>query len=137
MTTPSSNDHEFKRRVLSRLPESSDDVVLISPKFNAAETKWIIGQMSAFAGARTHSTIAAISSGVPTLSFAYSLKTRGINQDVFNHMRYCINSLDLNPDTVSDRILDQMCDASTIIKELRSRIPLIRKQARESGKKTC
>ena len=34
-------------------------------------------------GARTHSTIAAYSSGVPTLVIGYSVKSRGIATDLF------------------------------------------------------
>lgn len=135
VTTPSSNDHEFMRRALSRSPELSDDVMLVPPKFNAAETKWIIGQMSVFAGARTHSTIAAISSGVPTLSFAYSLKARGINQDVFNHTGYCLDPSELNPDTVSEKMINHIANASAIRKYLESKRFSIQQQALEAGKK--
>ena len=38
---------------------------------------------SFFVGARTHSTIAAYSSGVPTLVIGYSVKSRGIATDLF------------------------------------------------------
>jgi len=134
VTTPSSNDHEFMMRMLFYLPELSDDLILVPPKFNAAETKWIIGQMSTFAGSRTHSTIAAISSGVPTLSFAYSLKARGINQDIFNHANYCLNPSELNPNTVSDQIINLVGDASAIRDDLKIKIPMIQQQALEAGK---
>ena len=56
--------------------------------FNAPQTKYVISQCRAFIGARTHSTIAAISGGVPTLSIAYSTKAVGINRDVFGHERH-------------------------------------------------
>ena len=36
-----------------------------------------------FVGARTHATIAAYSTGVPTLSIGYSVKARGIARDLF------------------------------------------------------
>lgn len=133
VTTLSSNDHEFMKRVLSHLPELIDAVTLIPPKFNAAETKWIIGQMSVFAGARTHSTIAAISSGVPTLSFAYSLKALGINRDIFGQTNYCINPTDLNPNTVVERIETVFEDSSLIRREINDRIPSVETLALKSG----
>ena len=45
--------------------------------------KGYIAACSFFVGARTHSTIAAYSSGVPTLVMGYSVKSRGIATDLF------------------------------------------------------
>lgn len=50
---------------------------------SAKELKYIISQCSLFIGARTHATIAAYSSGVPTLVLGYSVKSRGIARDLF------------------------------------------------------
>ncbi len=49
----------------------------------AEELKGYISMCSFFVGARTHSTIAAYSSGVPTLVIGYSVKSRGIATDLF------------------------------------------------------
>lgn len=45
--------------------------------------KSIIAQCCFFVGARTHATIAAYSSCVPTLVVGYSVKARGIARDIF------------------------------------------------------
>ena len=45
--------------------------------------KGYISKCSFFVGARTHSTIAAYSTGVPTLVIGYSVKSRGIATDLF------------------------------------------------------
>lgn len=47
------------------------------------EQKYLISQCSFFIGARTHATIAAYSTGVPTLVLGYSVKSRGIARDLF------------------------------------------------------
>lgn len=47
------------------------------------ELKYIISQCRFFVGARTHATIAAYSSCVPTLVMGYSVKARGIARDIF------------------------------------------------------
>lgn len=47
------------------------------------ELKGDIGRCRFFVGARTHATIAAYSSGVPTLVVGYSVKARGIARDLF------------------------------------------------------
>ena len=49
----------------------------------APELKSIIARCRMFVGARTHATIAAYSSGVPTLVVGYSVKARGIARDLF------------------------------------------------------
>lgn len=50
---------------------------------NAEKLKFIISQCSSFVGARTHATIAAYSTGVPTLVLGYSVKSKGIARDLF------------------------------------------------------
>ncbi len=56
---------------------------LIGYKYSAPETKFIISKCDMFIGARTHATIAAYSSCVPTAVLGYSVKARGIAKDLF------------------------------------------------------
>ena len=68
---------------------------------NDAETlKGYIGRCRFFVGARTHSTIAAYSSCVPTLVVGYSVKARGIATDLFKD--YDVNNLVLPVQQLSD-----------------------------------
>ena len=53
-------------------------VSILPSSFDQGEIKWVIGQCDWFCGTRMHSTIAALSSGVPTAAIAYSIKTQGI-----------------------------------------------------------
>ncbi|MCR4787647.1 MAG: polysaccharide pyruvyl transferase family protein [Lachnospiraceae bacterium] len=48
------------------------------------ELKYLISKCRFFVGARTHSTIAAYSSCVPTLVVGYSVKAKGIAKDLFD-----------------------------------------------------
>lgn len=50
---------------------------------NCMELKGYISRCRFFVGARTHATIAAYSTGVPTLVVGYSVKSRGIARDLF------------------------------------------------------
>ena len=50
---------------------------------NCMQLKGYIARCRFFVGARTHATIAAYSSCVPTLVVGYSVKSRGIAQDLF------------------------------------------------------
>lgn len=59
-----------------------DRVVLIDD-CNCMHLKGFISRCRFFIGARTHATIAAYSSCVPTLVLGYSIKSRGIATDIF------------------------------------------------------
>ena len=50
--------------------------------YDESEIKWAIAQCDWFAGARMHPTIAGLSSGIPTLNLAYSIKAKGVFETV-------------------------------------------------------
>ena len=73
------NDYD----VLSALQcKDSERVVLVSDKLSARQYKSIISKAWLCVAARTHVTIAAYSSGVPTLAIGYSTKAKGIALDL-------------------------------------------------------
>jgi colanic acid/amylovoran biosynthesis protein len=62
--------------------EQTKRVVLIND-CNCMELKGFISKCRMFIGARTHATIAAYSSCIPTIVVGYSVKARGIAKDIF------------------------------------------------------
>ena len=68
------------------------------PTWNAAQLKHAIAQCDVFIGARTHSVIGALSSGVPAVALAYSLKARGIHRDLLGHEDGVLDVRDLDAD---------------------------------------
>ena len=77
--------HSDDRKPLSKLYDEFKDSerVFLVEDSPAEVLKGYIAGCSFFVGARTHSTIAAYSSGVPTLVIGYSVKSRGIAKDLF------------------------------------------------------
>lgn len=73
------------RQVLRGLYEKYADSgrVYMVEDCSCEQLKGYISRCRIFVGARTHATIAAYSSGVPTLAVGYSVKARGIAQDLF------------------------------------------------------
>lgn len=51
---------------------------ILPAELDAAQIKWCLAKLSWFIGSRMHSTIGALSSFVPTFSYAYSDKARGV-----------------------------------------------------------
>lgn len=75
------DDREALAELKSFFPNS--DRIITVPDMGCREIKGIISKCRFFVGARTHATIAAYSSAVPTLVVGYSVKARGIARDLF------------------------------------------------------
>lgn len=72
--------------ILGRIAEKlgSERVYVVPDTLTAAQYKSIISRCEMFIGARTHATIAAYSTCVPTLVIGYSVKSKGIAKDIFS-----------------------------------------------------
>ena len=82
VTWDSSNDLDVLS-LLHAMFEDSGRVILLDGEYNCMELKGFISRCRMFIGARTHATIAAYSTNVPTLVLGYSVKARGIARDIF------------------------------------------------------
>lgn len=78
-------DNNDDRKVLTPLYEEfcHTSRVILLDDHNCMALKGYIARCRMFIGARTHATIAAYSSCVPTLVLGYSVKSRGIARDLF------------------------------------------------------
>jgi len=76
------NDDRVPLRYLFQQFADSGRVCMVDDA-NCSELKGYIARCRFFVGARTHATIAAYSTGVPTLVVGYSVKSRGIARDLF------------------------------------------------------
>lgn len=74
------NDFDVIRQLIRERP--SDRIFIVSDR-PADQLKYCISKCSFFVGARTHATIAAYSTCVPTLVIGYSVKAKGIARDLF------------------------------------------------------
>lgn len=76
------NDDRTALKQLYQAVNCPERVVLIEDH-NCMQLKGFISRCRFFIGARTHATIAAYSTLVPTLVLGYSVKSRGIAKDLF------------------------------------------------------
>ena len=74
----------YLKKLYKEFCESYNDRIILVEDHRAEELKYIISKCRFFVGARTHATIAAYSSQVPTLVVGYSVKARGIAKDIFH-----------------------------------------------------
>lgn len=73
--------------------------VVLLEDHNCEELKGFISRCRFFVGARTHATIAAYSTCVPTLVVGYSIKSKGIAMDLFGaYDNYVVSVQDMKTD---------------------------------------
>ena len=75
------NDYGYMKTFLDRY--RSPRMHILGKSYNCQQLKYVISQCRFLVTARTHASIAAYSTGVPTLVLGYSVKSRGIARDIF------------------------------------------------------
>lgn len=127
------NDYDFMKPIFEKF-EHTGRIAILPPDLEARQYKGYIAGTRFFIGARTHSTIAAYSSGVPTIALGYSVKARGIAKDIFGEEKYV---LDIKAMTdyreLRDEFLKLLENENEIRRELMKSIPLRMRSAMEAG----
>lgn len=120
----STNDDRSSLARLKQYFEDYDRVVVVDDH-NCAQLKYIIKNCRMYIGARTHSTIAAYSSCVPTLVVGYSVKAKGIAKDLFgSYDNYVIPVQGLkNKDDLSNAFDWMMANENEIKQHLQNCMP--------------
>lgn len=123
------SDWHYMQGLLRHLDDCRERIVLAPPDLNAAQLKYLIGLCRYFIGARTHSTIAALSQGVPTVSIAYSTKAKGINKDLFGHLRYVLETPRVTAETLDEALVCLQNEEADMRALLAERLPEWRSRA--------
>jgi polysaccharide pyruvyl transferase WcaK-like protein len=121
------------RQPLTALYEQFRDTgrVFLVPDANCKDLKALISRLRFFIGARTHSTIAAYSTGVPTLVCGYSVKARGIALDLFGQSEgYVVPVQGLErEDMLAEAFSALFAQEEGIRDHLRAKLPTYQQQA--------
>ncbi|MEN6355781.1 MAG: polysaccharide pyruvyl transferase family protein [Armatimonadota bacterium] len=127
------DDYAFMEAVLQGLGEPTDQIMLAPQGLCASEYKWLISRMRAFVGARTHATIAAFSTCVPTLSISYSTKSIGINKDLFGSTDWVVPVSELTPRGLSSLMSDLLQAENDVKGRLITVVPEMKRRALMAG----
>ncbi|MDC0429245.1 polysaccharide pyruvyl transferase family protein [Phycisphaerales bacterium] len=103
-------------------PSLRERVHVLSGSYDESEIKWAIAQCDWFSGARMHPTIAGLSSEVPTLNLAYSIKARGVF-DTASQGHSLADLRNLDDAEVLSTMLTHFNSRSYIADELKESIP--------------
>lgn len=123
--TSGANDQLFLAGLCGRLGGLADRVVLLKREYSSRQLKYIVSHLAAFAGGRMHATIASLSSGVPTLSLSYSVKSRGINRDIFGHQEWVLGVQEMTPERLARdvrRLLERSAAVRRVLGEVAPRM---------------
>ena len=130
------SDSAYMRKILEKVRQAgfgADQIDTLPRTLNAAQLKDVIRQCTYFMGARTHATVAALSQGVPTTSIAYSVKAKGINQDLFGHTRYVLDTPSVNSATLMQHLHLLINEAPEIRHYLNEHIPEWKQKSAKSA----
>lgn len=127
------NDYDFMKPIHDKFSETGR-IEILPPTLNATQYKGYIANTRFFIGARTHATIAAYSSGVPTIVLGYSVKARGIAKDIFGEEKYALNFNSVTDSkALKTEFLKLVKNENEIRGELMRSIPLRMRSAMEAG----
>jgi polysaccharide pyruvyl transferase WcaK-like protein len=80
---PNEEDAIISHMIYDRYKDTGRIIVIDDLSLNCMQIKGYIARCKMFIGARTHATIAAYSTYVPTVVLGYSIKAKGIAKDIF------------------------------------------------------
>jgi len=129
---PGNDDHEVLEQFYNDF-KASGRVLLLPNHLNAIEYKGLIAKMRFFIGARTHATIAAYSSLIPTLVLGYSVKSKGIAKDIFGSEKLVLSINEISDSKKLIAAFDEMVsEEQQLILTLANSIPAIKENAKKA-----
>lgn len=134
VTERGNDDHSVLSEFYERY-RATGRVLLLPDNLNAIQYKGFIARMRYFIGARTHATIAAYSTGVPTLVLGYSVKSKGISKDLFGEEVLVLGLQELSSiERVQQKVDELFRREDELRATLQARLPEVREMAASAAK---
>lgn len=116
---------------IKREYEKEERIFLDEGEYNCQEIKYIISKCDLLVAARTHASIAAYSTLVPTLVIGYSVKSRGIAEDLFgNYQDYVLPTEELKEDELVNKFKFIEKNKNKIKETLENKMKVIKEDAK-------
>lgn len=125
---PQDNDMDILKKIESALASSRVKLV-DKPNIDAKQIKYLISRCDVMIASRTHASIAAYSTYVPTLVIGYSIKSKGIAKDLFGDWKnYVLPSENLIEEGELENKINYTINNKSILKShFKKTIPSYRK----------
>lgn len=129
VTTEDCNDLDILQEIKNDF-SNNKKVFLEEDKYDCQELKYIISKSKLVVTARTHASIAAYSTCVPTLVIGYSVKAKGIAKDLFGtYDNYVIDTTELNSEDLIKKFKYIDKNKNKIKTALQNQMPSIIREA--------
>lgn len=123
------NDYELLKEYFETFKDTGR-VLLLPDNLNATQYKGYIARMRFFIGARTHATIAAYSSYIPTLVMGYSVKSKGISKDIFGEEKLLIDIRELSDSrNLIVKFNEMVSEEPLLVSKLEESVPNIKRMS--------
>ncbi len=130
VTTDDCNDLDGLTKLKEKF-KNEKRVFLEKGNYNCNELKYIISKSELVVTARTHASIAAYSTCVPTLVIGYSVKSKGIAKDIFGTYDNYVISASIVKDDILCKKFDYINENKAQIKAiLEEKIPIYNAKAK-------
>jgi colanic acid/amylovoran biosynthesis protein len=129
------SDSHYMKVIQDMLGDQRGRLTLAPATLNAPQLKHVLSRCQYFIGARTHATIGALSSQVPTVSIAYSIKAKGLNRDLFGDEHLVLDTSVVSKATLLEYFEKLRAEGKDIQALLITRIPEWKERARVSAMK--
>lgn len=127
------SDSHYMAAIQAMLGDQTGRITLAPSTLNAAQLKHVLSRCTYFIGARTHATIGALSSKVPTVSIAYSIKAKGLNRDLFGDESLVLDTRSVSMASLIDCFDKLRAEGLAVSERLAARIPEWKERAKGSG----
>lgn len=129
VTTEDCNDLDILTKLKNEF-KKEERVYLEEGEYDCEELKYIISKSKITVAARTHASIAAYSTCVPTLVIGYSVKSKGIAKDLFGeYENYVIDSKKITTPLFIEKFDYINKNKKEITKILKQQMPSIKEKA--------
>jgi len=129
------DDRQFLQEVYDAIADKfKRRIGVVAEDIGSRKIKYFISQLDYFAGARMHSTIAAFSTNVPTISLAYSRKGEALNRLIFGHDDWVIKIAEFTAESFCEKLnclIDQKGQVRSVLEE---KIPQLKQHSLNAGK---
>jgi colanic acid/amylovoran biosynthesis protein len=134
VTGPSENsdDRIPACRIISKLADISDSILLVEQQLSPDLIKTLYGQMDVFIGTRMHSNIFALSEGVPIIAIGYMHKTQGIAA-MIGLDRWVLDIREIDQDILISKLAELWKERETLKAQIVRAIPALIEQTNQAG----
>lgn len=131
---PSYDDREFHQKVYDEIAgKFKNRVGVVAEDIGSRKIKYLISQLDYFAGARMHSTIASLSTNIPTIFLAYSRKGEALSELLFGSDDWVIKIPDFDAEAFCEKLRRLMDEQDRVKSILEETIPKLKQQSLKGG----